>query len=234
MLNETIVYKVQERMNKIASHDYDNIEKWQILEAFNKAQVDWCRRQIHGMNQFKEGDERSTRRIDDLQVLLKEVRMKCSDRKNYSITQPLPEDYFEYKRLSCSAGDDCCPNKHDMTIYLAEEGNVNVLLRDELKKPSYSWGETFCTIRDNRIRIYTNGEFSVSNVELTYYKQPRRIEIKGVANAYNSNISTQNVLCEFKDDIVEVFIDEAVKILSGDIESLNQQQIASNTVEMNN
>ena len=65
MLNETIVYKVTQRLNKIASMDYDNIEKWQIVEAFNKAQVDWCRRQIHGMNQFKEGDEQSTRRIDD-------------------------------------------------------------------------------------------------------------------------------------------------------------------------
>lgn len=234
MLNETIVYKVTQRLNKIASMDYDNIEKWQIVEAFNKAQVDWCRRQIHGMNQFKEGDEQSTRRIDDLQVILKDTRMKSSDRKLYSITQPLPEDFFEFKRVTCSGKDKCCPNKHDMQVYLAEEGNVNILLRDELKKPSYDWGETFCTLKDNRIRIYTNGDFSVSDVELTYYRQPRRIQIRGSVDPYTNQTSSYDVLCEFKDDIVEVLIDETVKILSGDIESINRQQISSGSVEMNN
>lgn len=234
MLNETIVYKIQLRLNKIASHDYDNIEKWQIVEAFNKAQVDWCRRQIHGMNQFKEGDEQSTRRIDDLQVILKDFPMKCSNRKIYSITQSLPEDFFEYKRISCLATDKCCSNKHNMIIYLGEEGNVNILLRDEYKKPNFDWGETFCTIKDNKIRIYTNGEFTISDVELTYYRQPRRIEMKGVVSPYTNQESSNDVLCEFKDDVVEVMIDEAVKILSGDIESLNQNQLSQQNVEMNN
>ena len=51
----TIQIKVKERLNKLASNDYDNIECWQIVEAFNKAQLQWLRRQLHGFNQFKEG-----------------------------------------------------------------------------------------------------------------------------------------------------------------------------------
>ena len=70
MLNSTITIKVKERINKLDSQDYDNIECWMIVEAFNKAQVEWTRRQLHGINQVREGDEQSTRRKDDLQILL--------------------------------------------------------------------------------------------------------------------------------------------------------------------
>jgi hypothetical protein len=51
MLNQTIVLKVKQRLNKLDSQDYDNLETWQIIEAFNKAQVGWCRRNLHGINQ---------------------------------------------------------------------------------------------------------------------------------------------------------------------------------------
>ncbi len=45
MNNATIQLKIQQRLNKLASNDFDNIECWQIVEAFNKGQVSWCRRQ---------------------------------------------------------------------------------------------------------------------------------------------------------------------------------------------
>ena len=79
MLNQTIQIKFRQRLNKIASDDYDNIECWQIVEAFNKAQLEWCRRNLHGNNMFQEGDEVSTRRIDDLQVLLTTLPITTAD-----------------------------------------------------------------------------------------------------------------------------------------------------------
>ena len=71
MNNATIQIKIKERLNKLDSLDYDNLECWQIVEAFNKTQIEWCRRQLHGGNIYKEGDEMSKRRVDDLQILLK-------------------------------------------------------------------------------------------------------------------------------------------------------------------
>lgn len=72
MNNALLQIKIKERLNKLASMDYDNIECWQIAEAFNKAQLEFVRRQVHGINQKKEGDESSTVLIDDLQRLLVE------------------------------------------------------------------------------------------------------------------------------------------------------------------
>lgn len=234
MNNATIQLKIQQRLNKIASNDYDNIECWQIVEAFNKGQVAWCRRNLHGLNVKQTGDEQSKRRIDDLQILLTEVAIPLQKGDLYFESNDLPENYFEWKRISAKAGTDCCDEPKRMVIYLDAEANVDELLRDEIKKPSLPWGETFCTLKGNKIRIYTNNEFDVSSARLSYYRQPLRIEIAGCVDPYTQQASAVDIECEFKDDIVELFIDEAAKILAGDIESMNQQQVATQQVEGNN
>ena len=37
MTNDLLQIKLKQRLNKLSSNDYDNIECWQIIEAFNKA-----------------------------------------------------------------------------------------------------------------------------------------------------------------------------------------------------
>ncbi len=155
MDNNTLQIKLKQRLNKLDSNDYDNIEKWQIIEAFNKAAVEWSRRQLHGGNVYKEGDEFSKRRIDDMQVLLEELQLTGSQTDTYFEANNFPTDnYLEFKRISADAKGECCPNNIPMSIYLTEEANVNLNLRDALKNPSFDWAETFCTLLGNKIRIY--------------------------------------------------------------------------------
>ncbi len=234
MNNSTIILKVKQRLNKLDSNDYDNISAGAILEAFNKGVVTWSRRTLHGLNIKQTGDEQSKRRIDDLQVLLTPVKIELTKKDGYYESEILPADYFEWKRLSAKAINDCCKEPRSLLITLAEEANVDQINRDDLKKPSFEWGETYCTLISNKIHVHTNNEFEVSDAILTYYRQPVRVEISGVTNAYTGNVSTSDVECEFKDDIIELFIDEAAKIIAGDIESFNQQQTASQQVEGNN
>jgi hypothetical protein len=233
MLNSAILIKVKERLNKLSSSDYDNIESWQIVEAFNKGQVDWCRRNLHGMNTMKEGDEQSTRRVDDLEILLTPLTVLGTDRKTYyELTKPA--DYLQWKRVFTDAISSCCKDPRRMVIYLAEEGNLDLLLRDKNKKPSFEWAETFCTQSTGKVQIYTNGEFELVNSGLMYYRQPRKIEIANIVDPYTGNTPTIDVTSEFKDDLVELFVDECVKILAGDIEAGNQVQRETQAVENNN
>lgn len=234
MLNSTILLKVKLRLNKLASNDYDNIMDWQIVEAFNKGQVDWCRRNLHGTNLNKEGDEQSTRRIDDLQVLLTSTPLTVTDRGTYVESLSIsPDEYLQWKRISTKAKTDCC-DPRSMVVYLAEQANVDELLRDKNKKPSFEWGETFATFKGNKVQIYTNGEFEIVNPELTYYKQPTRIQIAGVKDPYTGLVPTVDTQSEFKDDLIELIIDEAAKIIAGDIESQIQMQRQQQAVEQNN
>ena len=141
--------------------------------------------------------------------------------------------YLEYKRVSTDAQTDCCPVR-SMTVYLAEEANVPLLLRDPLKNPDFEWGETFCTMINNTIRIYRNTDFAIVNPVLTYYRQPVYIEILNCVDPYTGLVSTVNIDCEFKDDLAELMLDDAASIIAGDIENIYQQQRGQAAAERNN
>ena len=138
MNNQTLLIKLKQRLNKLDSQDFDNIQCWQFVEAFNKAQLEWCRRNLHGGNMYKEGDELSKKRIDDLQPLLIEL----------SLTGTVTDTYFE-------------------------------------------------------------------------------------TDPYTGQISLNNVLCEFKDDLVEVMLDDTAALIAGDIENLYQQKRGQASAERN-
>lgn len=225
MDNNLLRIKINERLNKLASFDYDNIECWQIAEAFNKSQFEWIRRQIHVNANHPDSDESSKMQIDDVQNILLTTDITAAKKDLFYETQLLPADYLYFKRVSIKGEKDCCPPRA-ITVYLDEVADVDNLLSDEFKKPSWEWGETFCTLESNRIRIYTNNEFDISEPTLTYYRKPRLVEFQGCINPSTGVASPADVTCEFKDDIAELMIDGAVAILAGDIESFNQMQRA--------
>ncbi len=53
-------------------------------------------------------------------------------------------------------------------------------------------------------------------------------------NPYTAVESTADVLCEFKDDIVELIIDETAALIAGDIENMIQMQREQQAAERNN
>ena len=234
MENNTLLIKLKQRLNKLDSNDYDNIECWQFVEAFNKAQIEWCRRNLHGGNMYKEGDELSKKRIDDLQPLLRELSLTGVESDDYFESDNFPVDtYLEFKKVTTKAKDDCC-SARSMTVYLSEEANVSLLLRDPLKNPNFDWGETFCTMLNNTIRIYRTSNFNIVNPLLTYYQKPTLIQVDGCVDPYTGNISLVNVNCEFKDDLVEVMLDDTAALIAGDIENIYQQQRGTQAGERNN
>jgi len=235
MNNNTLLIKLKQRLNKLDSQDYDNIECWQFVEAFNKTQLEWCRRNLHGGNMYKEGDEVSKRRIDDLQPLLRELSLTGVVTDHYFETDNFPVNtYLEYKRINTDATSECCPEPRSMTVYLAEEANVNLLLRDPLKDPNFEWGETFCTMLGNKIRIYKKLDFNIVNPVLTYYQKPVYIQIQGCVDPYTGVVSLTNIPCQFKDDVVEVLLDDTASLIAGDIENIYQQQRGQGSAERNN
>lgn len=235
MNNTTLQIKLKQRLNKLASNDYDNIECWQIVEAFNKAQVEWVRRQLHGGNVYKEGDEMSKRRIDDLQNLLVEFTLTGAQFDDYFESNNFPvDDFLEYKRITVQATSECCLEPRKMVVYLGEEANRDLYMRDPLKDPSFEWAETFCTFLGNRVRVYRKPTFNLVNPILTYYRQPVRIQIATCQNPYTGVISTVDVECEFKDDIVELLLDDTASLIAGDIDNFNQYTRNQQSAERNN
>jgi len=233
MNNATLQIKIKQRLNKLASLDYDNFECWQILEAFNKAQVEWVRRRLHGVNQLRNGSEDTIFSLDDVQILLKQEDLLLMKYDRYFETvDPIPADYMHYVRTTVKGFQECCPKRH-MSVYLVEEANLDEILTDKLKEPSFEWGETVCTLVGGKLRVYTNNQFELDEAKLTYYRKPVNIEFNGCTNVYTQTVSGADVECELKEDVIEVVVDNAVMILAGDIESMLQYQRANGNVQSN-
>jgi hypothetical protein len=232
MNNNLLQIKIKQRLNKLASFDYDNIECWQIQEAVNKAQLEWIRRQIYGINTRKEGSEQSTGLVDDLQVLLKSKKVDPVDKK-YFYEGELPDDYLYYVRVDAFATKDCCTDKRRMVIYQTEEANMGILLTSDTKGPSFEWGETLATLVGNTVRVYTNDEFEITDFTLTYFRKPVEVLFKDCINPSTGTINLADQECELKDDIAEIIVDQAATILAGDIESITQYQRGQQNVQLN-
>lgn len=226
-----IPFKVKSRLNKIDSSDYDNLECHQIVEAYNKAQLEWVRRQLHGGNAYREGSEASITRIDDLQILITPTELLGSNGDYYFLSRPIPEDYLRYVNLRVFASKGNCLNQR-MKSWLREEANSEDLLRDVNNKPSFMWRETFHTVVGNKIRVYTDNDFTVRKVELNYYRKPREIRLVGCD--YLGVSSSENVDPELPDAVVELIIDDAAAILAAGMENFNQVQINTQRAEKNN
>ena len=222
MKNTLLRIKFQQRLNKLASFDYDNLECWQIAEAFNKAQREWFRRQVHGLNSRKEGSEQSIGLIDDLQKFISTAELLGENKKLFFESSSIPDDYSYFIKVAITGDKNECKGR-SFKVYLAEEANADIMITDPFKGPSFEWGETFATMHDNFFRVYTNNDFHVETVTLSYYRKPLDVTFDGCINPATGVINTDQV-CEFKDDITELIIDEAVAVLAGDIEALTQYQ----------
>ncbi len=210
--------KIDLRLNKGASGDYDNLWGYQKQEAFNKAINEWVRRQKHGKNLTQEGDEETDIRVDDLQILLKTEVITSRDKGLFNQTNKLPTDYLYFKRVTPTVSKNNCSNVQ-IKSHLREEANVDELVT----LPSFNFEETFHTIINNKIHIYHNKDFTIDKVTLTYYRKPKVYDFKKLTD-----------VVEFKDDVADILVDGACRIIASDLESINQKQLAEEREEKDN
>jgi hypothetical protein len=232
--NQLLQTKFRQRLNKGDSQDYGNIECWQIAEAFNKAMDAWVSRQLEGINQTRSTAEGSIRSIDKLQVILTDgaLTMTISPDKTYW-EAPLPDDYTEWSRISANAVAQCCPARK-LKIFLGENADLDFDLLDNMKQPSFEWGETLGTVIGSTVRIYTNGCFDIDTPVLSYYRRAAHIQILGCNNPDTGFVVTTDVECEFPNNVTETIIDEAAAILADDMDNYNKMQTLQTNAEHSN
>lgn len=231
MNNNLLQIKIKQRLNKLASLDYDNLECWQIAEAFNKAQIEWTRRQLYSMNSRKEGAEQSSGLVDDLQKLMVHEELSMIENGIYYYSS-LPENYLHFVRTDAFAKTKCCEERR-IIVYQVEEANVAIILDNDQKGPSFEWGETIATIMDGKLKVYTDNDFDITKCHLIYFRKPVEVEFKDCINIRTGLVFTTDVECEFNDDVAEIICDNAAMILAGDIESTMQYQREQAAVQAN-
>ena len=189
-------------------------------------------KQIMGENNFNEKIEIINYILETIIYISNTHALSGVNYDNNWESVPHPADYMNYSSLYVMAKSDCCPERN-MIVYLVDKADLYLILRDENKKPSFEWGETVGIMAGDKFTIYTGGEFQVTSVDLTYYRKPTPVEFQNCIDVSTGLPANNDVPCEFKDDIAEILVDNAVAILAADIESFNQYTRASNSVQSN-
>lgn len=212
MNNTLLQFKIKERLNKLDSKDYANLDCFKITEAFNKFQLDWARRIASTGGNTKQN-------VEDIQPILKDGELSGTNRDHYFETLDLPKDFLSLASLEVLAERDGC--KDSITVDLLEQGNTEFFLNENTTEPSFEWRQSFYTMNSNKLRIYTS-DFNILSCKFVYYRKPHPIAIEGCEDEFGAPIS--DTQCEFKDDVVEMLIQGTCSILAGDMENFPQAQ----------
>ena len=206
---------IQNKLNKLSTNSNDNLPKFQFVEAFNACQTMW----IEDRMKF---NETNILRIDELQPILIPTTLLDHSKKDNHYLFPLPVDYLHYKRSYCYV--PCL-----MTIYLKSEGNIGRFLSDNNWKPSLEWGETLATIVNNNLKVYVDDTFTINQVELVYYRTPRKINM---ASGYPdvNGLPTVDVDPEFVGSSLLEILNLTARMLAGDTTDQWNYQTGTDTI----
>jgi hypothetical protein len=209
---EELVYEFKLMINKVNRQDNVDIPVEDVIVYLNRAQMSWIKTKINPNNVYKLGYEAIEKRIDDLQVLKQSsVRLnpiKTNDLFYLGYECPLEDaaNYMFYVNSTCVAKkQDCTKN---LTIDLVKQGDLNNMYLDANFSPSFEWRSTLATIGNDKLYVYTAGEFTIEGVYLTYLRYPNSIDIEGYTKL--DGTVSNNVNCELpqyaKGDIVDLAV----------------------------
>lgn len=218
MTVQEVYLHYSDKLNKLTT----NTEQWLTYPSFvriiNEAQYTWTEQRL-------KLEEVNKTRQNELQRLLKDIPLGSKTTNPNSVYYSLPDDYLRFSRLEVNAKKGSCERK--LYTFLAEEGNLNVLLSDAMSNPSFEWEETLTTVKDNKLYIYTDTTFTIESGIFTYYRKPKRIDIAGyetlTGQSSNSDPEWTNA------EIYEI-INLGVQIASGN----TQDQFRYQTISQEN
>lgn len=221
ILVDSLLYGIDQRLNKLATNAHQQIPIEDKIIALNEAQIKLIKTKVDVNNVHKLGLEAFKKRYQDLQFLIENTE----DHK----LKPVKSDLF-LNRWLVNVGDvtpkfmfyidsyiladkEECKNR---VIYsnadLVKHADLSILLRDSNFKPSFEYQETIVDISSDELHVYTDGTFTPSWLYLSYLRYPQEIDKEGYVHFDGSDSVDRN--CELEDYLKDELLDLAVENLA--------------------
>lgn len=230
-------YDFKQKLNKIDSQQYRNLRipeiDWKLNEAYEIFVKNIAEPRLN--NYF--GFELNQRSIDDIKTVVVDAQVliakKISDTE-YIVT--LPDNYMFYisskvilEREGCESrlSKKCFVRQHDDDFY-----------NSSFDISSFEWREVNITFFENKIKIHTDGTFSIKELRLDYIRKHAYIHNAqdflptGSYKLPSGEILTGTQNCELPEHTHREIVDIAVLITSGDL-SMADYQIKQAKINLN-
>lgn len=223
---ESLLYKIDLKLNKVAALDHQVIPLENKILALNEAQLKLVKLKMNPNNPLGLGMDSFKKRYEDLEVLIEQqathpLTLVLNDPKlnewAADLSLLLPE-YMFYIDSYFLASKRTCENK---IIYvnkdLVKHSDVITLLTNTNYRPSFEYEESFCTISGFKLNVYTDGTFTPTLIYVSYVRYPQQIDYPGYVKFDGTNSAHSN--SELPEYLEDELLNLAIQELAMDTEN---------------
>lgn len=241
ILVDSLLYKIDQKLNKLSSNKHQSIALEDKILSLNEAQIKLIKRKVDGLSTSSGiGLDGFRKRYEDLQNLIEEydkspLNLSATD-KNIHQWQAdllnLSPKYLFYVDSYILADKGRCKNRRiRVNQDLAKHADVLLLLDNVHYRPSFEYQETFNTISSDKITIYSDGTFTPTKIYISYLRYPKYIDKEGYVKL-DGEVSV-NQDCELEDYLEDELVDLTVQDLAEYTENQSAVQSAQFRIQTN-
>lgn len=234
---ESLLYKIDLKLNKVAALEHQVIPLENKILSLNEAQLKLVKTKLDPNNQLGLGLDAFKKRYEDLEVLIEAASKHplnlinvdpILNRWEADLTLLSPKYMFYIDSYLLADKGTCRNNVVYVNKDLVKHADVITLLNNTNYKPSFEYAETFCTISDFQLEIYTDGTFTPTKIFVNYIRYPQPIDYPGYIRLDGtSSTKSDSELPEYLEDELLNF---AIQELAMDTENVPAVQFTQERI----
>ena len=219
---ESLLYKIDQRLNVLASNFHQQIHEEDKVLAINEGMLILMKQKLDTTNDHRIGLDGSKKRYEDLEKFIEDpashpLDLVISDeylnKYTVDLTGISPAYMFYIDSYMVASKGKCT----DRIIYvnndMTKHSDITTLLTNSNYKPSFEYQETFNVSSSDELWYFTDGTFTPSKVYLSYLRYPKYVAPAGFVLPNGTVIEKQQD-CEFKNYLEDELLDIVVKNLA--------------------
>ena len=235
---DSLLYKIDQRLNKLSTNDHQQIQLEDKILALNEAQIKLIKQKVDGFSVVSGlGLDAFKKRYEDLQSLVISynhqpliLSLKNAELNQWaaSLHQLTPKYMFYLDSYVIADKGRCKDRKIWINRDLAKHGDLSLILNNTHYKPSFEYQETFNFLSSDEISIFTDGTFTPKTINIMYMRYPVYINKEGYIMLDGLPSYDQN--CELETYLEDELLDLTVQNLAMYTE--NQSAVQSSVMRI--
>jgi hypothetical protein len=238
---DSLLYKIDQKLNKLSTNEHQQIQLEDKILALNEAQIKLIKQKVDGFSVVSGlGLDSFKKRYEDLQSLVVNYAHQplTLTLKNTQLNQWFaylhaldPKYMFYIDSYVLADKGRCKDRKIWINRDLAKHGDLSLLLNNDHYKPSFEYQETFNFISSDEISIFTDGTFTPTKIYISYMRYPVYIDKEGYIKFDGTPSVNQD--CELETYLEDELLDLTVQNLAMYTENASAVQSAQYRIQTN-
>jgi len=238
---DSLLYKIDQRLNKLSTNDHQQIQLEDKILALNEAQIKLIKQKIDGISVVAGlGFDAFKKRYEDLQSLVVTynnqplslaIKNPQLNQWTAGLHQLSPKYMFYVDAYVLADKGRCKDRKIWINKELSKHGDLTLLLTNDHYKPSFEYQETFNFLSSDEISIFTDGTFTPSDIYISYMRYPVYIDKVGYIRFDGTPSIDQD--CELETYLEDELLDLTVENLAMYTENASAVQSAQARIQTN-